>query len=130
MSSKKSSKKHIQSSNATANNSDSEAAAAVTTDKSGNVSIKVLAKPGAKQNAITDISTDGVGVQICAPPIEGEANTELVKYMAKVLGLRKSDVSLARGNRSRHKILVIEKGVISAEMTLELLTKLSRDEGI
>lgn len=35
-----------------------------------------------------------MGVQINAPPVEGEANTELVKYLASVLGLRKSDVSL------------------------------------
>ena len=35
-----------------------------------------------------------VGIQIAAPPVDGEANTELVKYMSKVLGLRKSDVSL------------------------------------
>jgi uncharacterized protein YggU (UPF0235/DUF167 family) len=33
-------------------------------------------------------------VQISAPPVEGEENTELVKCMATVLGLRKSDVSL------------------------------------
>jgi uncharacterized protein YggU (UPF0235/DUF167 family) len=35
-----------------------------------------------------------VSVQISAPPVEGEENTELVKCMATVLGLRKSDVSL------------------------------------
>jgi hypothetical protein len=40
------------------------------------------------------IDDEGVGVQIAAPPVDGEANTELVKYMAKLLGLRKSDVSL------------------------------------
>lgn len=38
------------------------------------------------------ITDEGVGVQINAPPSEGEANTELVKYMASILGLRKSDV--------------------------------------
>jgi uncharacterized protein YggU (UPF0235/DUF167 family) len=41
-----------------------------------------------------DIGNEAVGVQISAPPVEGEANTELVRYMAAVLGLRKSDVSL------------------------------------
>jgi uncharacterized protein YggU (UPF0235/DUF167 family) len=41
-----------------------------------------------------DIGSEAVSVQISAPPVEGEANTELVKYMAAVLGLRKSDVSL------------------------------------
>jgi hypothetical protein len=41
-----------------------------------------------------DVGNEAVGVQINAPPVEGEANTELVKYMAAVLGLRKSDISL------------------------------------
>ncbi|KAI0243234.1 hypothetical protein LSAT2_022050, partial [Lamellibrachia satsuma] len=63
---------------------------------SGDLIIKVLAKPGAKQNGVTDISTDGVGVQIAAPPVDGEANTTLVRYVATVLGVRKSDVSLDR----------------------------------
>ena len=43
---------------------------------------------------ISDIGSEGVGVQIAAPPVDGEANTELVRYIASILGLRKSDVSL------------------------------------
>lgn len=49
-----------------------------------------------KINFFIDISDDAVGVAISAPPVEGEANTELVKYLASVLGTRKSDVSLDR----------------------------------
>lgn len=41
-----------------------------------------------------DISEEGVGVQISAPPVEGEANIELVRYIAEILGLRKGDISL------------------------------------
>lgn len=41
-----------------------------------------------------DVSSDGVGVQIAAPPVDGEANTELLKYLASVLDLRKSEISL------------------------------------
>lgn len=43
----------------------------ITLDKHGNIRINILAKPGAKHNGITDISTEGVGVQIAAPPVEG-----------------------------------------------------------
>ena len=32
--------------------------------KTGNIQIKILAKPGAKTNGITDISDEGVGCQI------------------------------------------------------------------
>ena len=44
------------------------------------------------------MSEDGVGIQIAAAPVDGEANTELVKYLSKLLGLRKSDVFLEKVN--------------------------------
>lgn len=44
--------------------------------------------------SFSDISSEGIGVQINAPPVEGEANTELVKFLSKVLGIRKSDLNL------------------------------------
>lgn len=95
----------------------------VSLDKSGNIAIKILAKPGAKQNGITDIGLEGVGVQIAAPPSEGEANAELVKFLSKLLGLRKSDVSLDKGSRSRNKIILINKGVSTVEAVEQLLQK-------
>ncbi|KAF5892523.1 UPF0235 protein C15orf40 [Clarias magur] len=45
--------------------------------KDGGVAIAVHAKPGAKQNAITAVSSEAVGVAIAAPPTDGEANAEL-----------------------------------------------------
>lgn len=95
----------------------------VSLDKSGNIAIKILAKPGAKQNGITDMGLEGVGVQIAAPPSEGEANAELVKFLSKLLGLRKSDVSLDKGSRSRNKIILINKGVSTVEAIEQLLQK-------
>ena len=41
-----------------------------------------------------DVSSDCIGVQIAAPPRDGEANTELVRYIAQVLDMKKSAVSL------------------------------------
>ncbi|KAE8617944.1 hypothetical protein XENTR_v10009231 [Xenopus tropicalis] len=66
----------------------------VSRDKTGSVIISIHAKPGAKQNAITDVTADAVGVAIAAPPTEGEANAELCRYLSKVLVLKKSEVSL------------------------------------
>ncbi|SPP76210.1 UPF0235 protein C15orf40 homolog [Drosophila guanche] len=95
----------------------------VTMNKSGNICIKILAKPGAKHNGITNIDLEGVGVQIAAPPSEGEANAELVKFLSKVLGLRKSDVTLDKGSRSRNKIILISKGASTVETIEQLLRK-------
>lgn len=95
----------------------------VSTDKNGCICIRVNAKPGAKHSQITDISEEGIGIQICAPPVEGQANTELVKFLADTLGLRKSDVSLDRGSKSRQKIILLEKGCTTLENVLGILQK-------
>lgn len=47
-------------------------------------------------------------VRVRARPIEGEANTALVKLIAKTLGVPKSAVAIQRGGQSRTKILLIE----------------------
>lgn len=94
--------------------------------KTGDIAVKIHAKPGAKKNNITDISDEGVGVQISAPPVEGEANTELVRYIAEVLGLRKGDVSLDKGSRSRNKTILVAQGKLSAE---EVTEKIKREMG-
>lgn len=75
--------------------------------KGGEVRVSILAKPGAKFSAITAISEEGVGVSIAAPPVDGEANTELIRFMAQQLGVRRSDLSLDTGARSRNKVLSI-----------------------
>jgi len=49
-----------------------------------------------KKQISVDISDEAVGIAISAPPTEGEANAELVKYLASIFGVRKSDVSLDR----------------------------------
>ncbi|XP_001604898.2 UPF0235 protein C15orf40 homolog [Nasonia vitripennis] len=91
----------------TASKKEPELQGPVGIDKDGNVTIKVQAKPGAKQNNITDFSEETVGIAISAPPQEGEANAELVKYLASILNVRKSDVTLDRGSRSRQKKVIV-----------------------
>ncbi|XP_073917656.1 UPF0235 protein C15orf40 homolog isoform X1 [Castor canadensis] len=74
----------------------------VAVDAKGCVTIAIHAKPGSRQNAVTDLTTDAVSVAIAAPPSEGEANAELCRYLCKVLGLRKSDVVLDKISRIMH----------------------------
>lgn len=93
----------------------------ITVDKNGDYKLLFLAKPGAKHNNITDVSQDGIGIQINAPPVEGQANTELISYLSKLLNLRKSDLSLDRGSKSRHKTIIVSK---DCDTTLEKLTEL------
>ncbi|KAK8761502.1 hypothetical protein V5799_027229, partial [Amblyomma americanum] len=79
----------------------------VYTTNTGAVAIRVHAKPGASVSRITDISGDSVGIQIAAPPVDGEANAELIRFLSKLLNLRKSDVSLEKGARSKEKVVMV-----------------------
>ncbi|XP_015279823.1 PREDICTED: UPF0235 protein C15orf40 homolog [Gekko japonicus] len=97
----------------------------VATDKTGYVTIAVHAKPGSKQNAVTDLTTEAVGVAIAAPPSEGEANTELCRYLAKVLEVKKSEVVLEKGAKSREKAVKI-LAPMTPEDVLERLRKEAR----
>jgi uncharacterized protein YggU (UPF0235/DUF167 family) len=70
--------------------------------------VTCLVKPNARASGLTDVGATHVGVQLAAPPREGEANEELVRFVAAVLGLRRGAVSLAAGGRSREKVLRVE----------------------
>lgn len=68
--------------------------------------------PGASADRIDGWATDAEGrpvlkVRVRARPIEGEANTALIKLIARTLGVPKSAVSLERGGQSRTKMLSI-----------------------
>lgn len=99
----------------------------VSVNKDGNVSIKVQAKPGAKHNSITGMSEDAVSVAISAPPVEGEANTELVKYLSSVLGLKKSSVQLDKGSKSRQKVVTVSGSTVE-KISQKLKEKIEKKE--
>ncbi|KAF7656766.1 hypothetical protein LDENG_00036510 [Lucifuga dentata] len=101
-----------------------EASGPVARDKNGAVTITIHAKPGSKHNAITDVSADAVGVAIAAPPTDGEANAELIRYLAEVLDLKKSHVALDKGSRSRDKLVRLDS-TLSPEEVLRRLRQAS-----
>lgn len=100
---------------------------AISVNKSGEIVIRIHAKPGAKQNSITDVSTEAIGVQIAAPPVDGEANTELIKFISKVLQVRKSDLNLDRGSKSREKTLLLAKNTIEMDRVREIFKQQCED---
>ncbi|XP_062945836.1 UPF0235 protein C15orf40 homolog [Cynocephalus volans] len=95
----------------------------VTVDPKGCVVIAIHAKPGSKQNAVTDLTTEAVNVAIAAPPLEGEANAELCRYLSKVLELKKSDVVLDKGGKSREKVVKL----LASATPEEVLEKLKKE---
>jgi uncharacterized protein (TIGR00251 family) len=60
-------------------------------------------------------------VRIAAPPVDGAANEELVRFLAGWLGVARRDVSIVGGAASRSKLVDV-RGV-SVEAVRSLVTK-------
>ncbi|KQJ85414.1 UPF0235 protein C15orf40 homolog [Brachypodium distachyon] len=76
------------------------------------VAISVHAKPGSKVATITEIGEEAVGVQIDAPARDGEANAALVDFISSVLGVKKREVSIGSGSKSREKVVLVQEATL------------------
>jgi len=46
-------------------------------------------------------------IKLAAPPVDGEANKELIKFFAKHYKVAKSSVSIIKGKKSKYKVVEI-----------------------
>ncbi len=70
--------------------------------------LRIKVKPGSKTDEIVREADGSLKVKIRAQPIEGKANKYLVEYLAKVLGVPKSKVTLLKGETNSFKTLEID----------------------
>lgn len=69
--------------------------------------LKLHVTPRASRCEIAGWRGDALCVKLTAPPVEGAANQAVVKFVADALGLRKSQVELVSGEKSREKTVRI-----------------------
>jgi len=70
------------------------------------VSLRIKAQPAASKNAFCEVyGDDAIKIRIKAPAVEGAANKELVKFLAKTFKVAKSDVVFKTGQNSKIKIV-------------------------
>lgn len=67
----------------------------------------VKVHPRAKKNAITGELGDALKVGLTAPPTEGRANDACIKFFALILNVPRSSVSIAAGQSSRNKVMLV-----------------------
>jgi len=71
------------------------------------VRIRLAVQPGAKRTEIIGEYDGYLKVKIQALPVDGAANGAIVSWLSKLLNVKKSQVVLDRGHRSRGKIISI-----------------------
>ncbi|WP_269542508.1 DUF167 domain-containing protein [Cerasicoccus fimbriatus] len=84
--------------------------------------LSILATPKASRSEVVGWQEGALKVRIAAPPVDGKANAELLKFLAKYLGVAKRDVALVSGEGSRRKVVEIA-GVTEAELFVKLPTE-------
>ncbi|NYU08716.1 MULTISPECIES: DUF167 family protein YggU [Leclercia] len=65
--------------------------------------LRLYIQPKASRDTIIGLHGDEVKVAITAPPVDGQANAHLVKYLAKQFRVAKSQVLIEKGELGRHK---------------------------
>ena len=70
--------------------------------------LSLYIQPGASRSEISGEHDGRLKVKIKAPPKDGEANENLIEFIASVLKLSKKSVHLLSGETSRQKSLLIE----------------------
>ena len=67
--------------------------------------VKVI--PNAKQSQIMGWENDRLKIKIAALPIDGKANQELVRFLAKTMKIKKTDVRIVSGENQRWKTIEV-----------------------
>lgn len=70
------------------------------------VRLSILAKPNAKQTKLIAMDDKALHIAVHAKPHKGEANQALIAYLAKLLKTPKTQLTLQRGEASKHKVIL------------------------
>ena len=72
--------------------------------------LSVSVVPRASKSEVVGETNGVLKVRVAAPPVDGAANDELIKVLAKNFGVAKSKVSVVGGLTSRNKRVRVELG--------------------
>ena len=71
------------------------------------IELTVRAAPNSSKSQLMDVIEDAIKIKLKAPPVDGEANEELIRFISKWLKVAKSDIILQKGLASKNKKLLL-----------------------
>lgn len=90
--------------------------------KEGKIYLALYVQPKASKTEISGIHNDRLKIRVNAPPVDGQANQEVIKFLSKKLKTPKTQIQILRGDTGREKLLLINAQ--ESEETLNLIRKL------
>ena len=84
------------------------------------VLLEIYVQPGTKHSEFAGEHDGRLKIRIASPPVNGKANKEVCRFLAKSFALSKSCVTICRGEKSRQKTLLLKNITLAAvRSTLE-----------
>lgn len=81
--------------------------------------LKIKVIPKASKSEVAGWEGEELRIRLKAVPEKGQANDELIKFLSKFLGISKSQITLLRGDTSRHKQMQLD-GISLAQLTSKI----------
>lgn len=67
----------------------------------------ILVVPRSSRNELVGVVDEALKLKIAAPPLEGKANAECVRFLSQLLHVQKAQVVITGGQKSREKTVCI-----------------------
>lgn len=96
------------------------------TEEAGAITFTVRAQPRATKSAIAGELEGALKVRLAAPPVDGAANEELIRLLAKVFAVPRRAVAILSGATAKNKILQIN-GLAAKQFETILAAHLTPD---
>jgi len=80
----------------------------------GGVRLTLHVQPRASRTELAGLHGDALKLRIAAPPVDGAANDAVIRFLAGLLGVPRTAVTLVAGAESRRKVVEVT-GVGAAE---------------
>ena len=88
-------------------------------EKDNAVTIRIRVQPRASRTEIVGEYAGAIKLRVAAPPVDGKANEECRRFLAKLLKVSATSVEIISGESSRDKLIRIQN--MSAARVLEAL---------
>ena len=77
-------------------------------ETAGGALLSVKVQPRSSKNQVGAVLGAQLKISITAPPVDGEANAALVRFLAETLGCPRGAVQIVKGETSRNKSILLK----------------------
>ncbi|MFZ3116412.1 MAG: DUF167 domain-containing protein [Syntrophales bacterium] len=93
-------------------------------DTTAGVAFAVQVLPRSSLCKVAGAQGDYLRIKITAPPVDGRANEEVIRFLAGIFGVRKDQVQIMGGLKAKKKTILI-KGITKEDAERALTAALS-----